>query len=68
MRGLPGSGKSTYCKELQAKNPGKYKRVNRDLLREMLDCGVWSKENEKLAPLYNLLSDLTKRNLPPAGL
>jgi predicted kinase len=37
MRGLPGSGKSTYAKNLVAENPGVYKRLNRDDLRSMLD-------------------------------
>ena len=48
LQGLPGSGKTTYAKELQAKEPGKWKRVNKDDLRAMLDDGVWSRDNEKL--------------------
>lgn len=47
LRGLPASGKSTYAKELSLKNPGQYKIVNKDSLREMLDAGKWSKDNEK---------------------
>jgi predicted kinase len=47
LKGLPGSGKTTYAKELQEKELGKWKRVNKDDLREMLDDGAWSKRNEK---------------------
>jgi predicted kinase len=45
-QGLPASGKSTYAKELVSKE--KFKRINRDELRAMLDCSVWSKANEKI--------------------
>lgn len=45
-KGLPASGKSTWCKEWMAKG-GNWKRINKDLLREMLDCGKWSRANEK---------------------
>lgn len=45
MRGLPASGKSTEAKKLVEQG---YKRINRDLLRDMIDSGKWSKENEKL--------------------
>lgn len=44
--GLPASGKSTWAKEFQSANPNT-KRVNKDLLRAMLDNGAWSKDNEK---------------------
>lgn len=47
MRGLPGSGKSTYAKNLVAQNPNSYKRINRDDLRMMFDNGYTSKGNEK---------------------
>jgi len=45
MRWLPASGKSTYAKTLVEQW---YKRLNKDLLREMLDFSVWSKKNEQL--------------------
>lgn len=45
LKGLPGSGKSTYAKELTAR--GNWKRVNKDDLRTMLDNGKWSKGNEQ---------------------
>lgn len=48
LRGLPASGKSTYAKQLIADNPGKYARVNKDDLREMMHNGRWSKHNERL--------------------
>ncbi len=47
MRGLPGSGKSTYAKQLIADNPGAYKRINRDDLRAMFDNGNTNDGNEK---------------------
>ena len=47
MRGLPGSGKSTYAKQLVAESPNAYKRINRDDLRAMFDNGYHSKGNEK---------------------
>jgi predicted kinase len=46
-KGLPGSGKSTWAKHLIEENPGKYKRINNDELRAMLDCDKYSSDNEK---------------------
>lgn len=46
--GLPASGKTTWAIKHMAKNPGRYKRINKDDLRSMLDCGKWSSDNEKL--------------------
>lgn len=46
-KGLPGSGKSTWAKARQEANPFKYKRVNKDSLREMLDNGGWNRGAEK---------------------
>lgn len=45
-RGLPASGKSTWAKAQVTVSCGQTKRVNMDLLREMLDAGEWSKQNE----------------------
>lgn len=45
MRGLPGSGKTTFS-ELIIKNDSKTIRLNRDLLREMLHF-KWTPKNEK---------------------
>lgn len=47
LRGLPASGKSTYAKQIVKDNPGNYKRINRDDLRDMLDSYQFSKSNEK---------------------
>jgi len=46
-KGLPGSGKSTWAKEMVNKFPGRYKRINKDDLRAMLDDSKHSKDNEK---------------------
>jgi predicted kinase len=50
-KGLPGSGKSTWAKDYILKRTTdygeKWKRINKDDLREMIDCGQWSKDNEK---------------------
>lgn len=45
-KGLPASGKTTWAKELLKLEPRKWKRINKDDLRSMLDGGEWSKENE----------------------
>ena len=45
--GLPASGKDTWAKEQMLKYPGKYKRVNKDLLRLMLDNDKFDYQNEK---------------------
>lgn len=47
MRGIPGSGKSTWAKKLVDEQPNVYKRINRDDLRMMLDNGHTSDGNEK---------------------
>lgn len=46
-RGLPASGKTSWSKEVVKNSNGKAKRVNKDLLREMVDSGIWSKSNEQ---------------------
>lgn len=46
MKGLPASGKSTWCVEQLEKYPGKYKIVSKDKLRVMLDNGKHSKQRE----------------------
>ena len=45
--GLPASGKTTWAKELMEKEPGEWKRINKDDLRAMLDNGRWSHINER---------------------
>jgi thiol-disulfide isomerase/thioredoxin len=47
LKGIPASGKSTWAKDILAKYPGKYKRINKDDLRAMLDDSKWTKDNEK---------------------
>lgn len=46
-KGLPASGKSTWAKNLIAKNPNIYKRINKDDLRAMFDGGKYSNDSEK---------------------
>jgi predicted kinase len=47
LKGLPGSGKSTWARDLIAREPERYKRINKDDLRAMLDGGRWSETSEK---------------------
>ncbi|MCC5945486.1 MAG: AAA family ATPase [Bernardetiaceae bacterium] len=47
LKGLPGSGKSTYAKTLLDNDKNKYKRINKDDLRAMLDNAQHSKANEQ---------------------
>lgn len=46
-KGLPGSGKTTWAKAFLEGFSGKWKRINKDDLRMMLDNGKYSKLNEK---------------------
>lgn len=47
LKGLPGSGKTTWAKETLAERPGVYRRINKDELRQMLHAGHWTPANEK---------------------
>ena len=46
--GIPGSGKSTYAKQVIAKDPSNWVRVNNDDLRAMMNGSVWSADYEKM--------------------
>ncbi len=46
LQGIPGSGKSTWALKEVARSRGKIKRINKDDLRQMVDGGEWSKQNE----------------------
>jgi predicted kinase len=46
--GIPGSGKSTYAKQLVAKDPSNWVRISNDDLRAMLNGSVWTSEYEKI--------------------
>lgn len=46
LKGLPGSGKSTYAKELVAKDPDRWVRVNKDDIRLMHHDRKWSRGRE----------------------
>ncbi len=45
-KGIPASGKTTWTLNEMRKNPNKYKRVNKDLFREMIDAGLHDRNNE----------------------
>jgi tRNA uridine 5-carbamoylmethylation protein Kti12 len=49
--GLPASGKSTWARAQLERSPDRYKRVNRDELRVMIDNGKWSRSRERLIKL-----------------
>lgn len=46
--GIPGSGKSTYAKQIVAKDPSNWVRINNDDLRAMMNGSVWSADYEKM--------------------
>lgn len=46
--GIPGSGKSTYAKQIVSKDPSNWVRVNNDDLRAMMNGSVWSADYEKM--------------------
>lgn len=48
LKGLPGSGKTTWAMERLKSNEGNVKRVNKDDLRAMVDGGKYSKKNESM--------------------
>lgn len=53
LRGLPGSGKSTFAQKIVEDSKAnltdnKWKRINKDALREMLDLDDWNTTNECL--------------------
>lgn len=45
LQGLPASGKSTWARQQLGKD-SRWKRVNKDDLRRMIDDSFWSKDNE----------------------
>ncbi len=47
LQGLPASGKSSFAREILLREPGKWVRTNKDLLREMCHASYWTKNNEK---------------------
>jgi predicted kinase len=60
-KGIPGSGKSTWALEQLMKYPGKYKRVNRDSFRAMLDGDTHDWDNEKF--IVDLRDTIVERSL-----
>lgn len=51
LKGLPGSGKSTWAKEQVRAGGGRVKRINKDDLRAMIDDGTFSPDNERFIVL-----------------
>ena len=45
-KGLPASGKTSWAKEQVARN--RFKRINKDDLRDMIDSGIFTKSNENM--------------------
>jgi predicted kinase len=60
-KGIPGSGKSTEALLQLKKYPGKFKRVNRDSLRAMLDGDRHDWDNEKF--IISLRDTIVERAL-----
>ena len=59
--GIPASSKDTWALEQLKLYPNKYKRVTKDLLRELLDDNVHNKENEKF--LLNIRDKIIEKAL-----
>lgn len=61
--GLPASGKSSWARDRIKEHPDRYKRINRDDLRCMIDNGKWSRGREKYIKQAELaLADLYLSN------
>lgn len=63
LRGLPASGKSTFCADFIKKNPT-YKRMSRDLFREMLLDASYGQDIEKFITIQSeiMLEALLRRH------
>lgn len=48
LKGIPGSGKSTWAKSFIAENPLNYLRINNDDLRASFNNSIFSKDYEKI--------------------
>jgi predicted kinase len=48
LKGAPASGKSSFARELMAKEIGQWKRISNDGLRDAIDFSIYSPENEKI--------------------
>lgn len=61
--GIPASGKSTYCKYIMKKEPGKWKRINNDSLRMSFDLGHFHSMNEKIIrAVRNFVIDMSLKS------
>jgi len=59
--GIQGSGKTVWSMEQLRLYPGKYKRVNKDSLRAMLDADVFDFKNENF--ILNVRDSIVERSL-----
>lgn len=48
LKGLPGSGKSTWAKQVVAAHPRRFVRINKDDLRVMCHDSAWDAKTEKI--------------------
>lgn len=61
LRGMPGSGKSTYSAKLLKENPN-LRRINKDMLRDMSNQGQFSPKDEATlnATLYFMTEEFLR--------
>lgn len=62
LQGPPASGKTTFAKKLIEKEPGKWKRVNRDAIREMLSEPFSRKLEDFVKKVRNSIIDLALKH------
>lgn len=48
FKGIPASGKSTEAELMIRREPNRWKRINKDSMRNLFDAGIYSQENESL--------------------
>jgi predicted kinase len=60
-KGIVASGKTTWALEQLKRYPDKYKRINRDDLRAMLDRGRYNIDNEKF--IYSIKKYIIEKSL-----
>lgn len=61
LKGLPGSGKSTYARDLLKKESGRWRRINRDDLRAMLGIHPGSSTRDDEDFVRSIKDDLIRK-------